>query len=282
VVAQLPRSERMALLDWEGNKPLPIYAQAHLLGLNRSGLYYKPVPLSAEELRLRHRIDEIFTDHPFLGSRRIVATLQREGLLANRKHVIRCMREMGLVAISPKQNTSRAHPERRKFPYLCAGVTALAPDHIWGTDITYVRMRRGWMYLVAVMDWHSRYVISWELDQSLELPFVLEAFKSALSTGRRPVICNSDQGSHFTSDAYTELLEKAGVAISMDGRGRCMDNIFTERLWRSYKYEEVYLHEYESPRECRQRTAAWFDFYNHARPHQALENRTPAEVYFSR
>jgi len=245
-------------------------------------LYYRPVAPSAEEIRLRHRIDELFTDYPFFGSRKMTATLHRDGILVNRKHVVRCMREMGLVAISPRKNTSRSRPGHKKFPYLLRGVTASTPDHIWGTDITYVRMRQGWMYLVAVMDWHSRYVVSWELDQTLELPFVLEAFQSALGKGRRPAICNSDQGSHFTSAAYTDLLEKAGVAVSMDGRGRCMDNIFTERLWRSYKYEEVYLHEYESPRECRQRTAAWFDFYNHARPHQALGNKTPAEVYFLR
>ena len=274
----MSRAERLALLDW--NDPeLPIKTQAELLQLNRSSLYYKPVGPSPEELALKNRIDEIYTAYPFYGSRRITAQLRREGYMVNRKAVQRHMREMGIQGIAPGPNLSRRNSEHRVFPYLLRGVTIEAPNHVWGIDITYIRLMRGWMYLVAIIDWYSRYVVSWEVDQTLEVAFVLEAVKQALSKAR-PVILNSDHGSQFTSPAYIELLQAAGVQISMDGKGRATDNIFTERLWRSLKYEEVYLREYASLREGRRGIGDYFDFYNNRRPHQSLGNRTPAEVYF--
>jgi putative transposase len=188
------------------------------------------------------------------------------------------MRVMGIAGLCPGPNLSRRDHEHRVYPYLLRHLLITAPNHVWGIDITYIRLRAGWLYLVAVLDWHSRYVVSWELDDVLELPFVLRCAQRAL-TQATPVIWNSDQGSHFTSPLYTQPLLDAGVQISMDGRGRALDNIFTERLWRTIKYEEVYLHEYASPREARQQLTAYIQFYNHTRPHQALAYRTPAVVY---
>lgn len=253
-------------------------AQAALLGLNRSTLYYRPVPPSAAEVALKHRIDEIYTAHPYYGSRRVAAVLRREGVVISRRAVRRQMREMGIAGIAPGPHTSRPAPSHPVYPYLLGTVTSAYPNHVWGVDITYVRLQAGWMYLVAVLDWYSRYVVSWDLDQSLELPFVLRAARRALEQAT-PAIWNSDQGSHFTSPQYLALLQAADVRISMDGRGRALDNIFTERLWRTVKYEEVYLHSYESPREARQGLGRYLAFYNQERPHQALGYRTPAEVY---
>ena len=230
---------------------------------------------SPEELALKRRIDELYTAYPFYGSRKIAAVL---GL--NRKRVQRQMREMGIAGIVPGPNTSKPATEHRVFPYLLRHITASYPNHIFGIDITYLRLLNGWMYLVAVLDWFSRYVIAWELSDTLELPFVLTCARAALAQAK-PQIWNSDQGSHFTSPQYTELLLGAGVQISMDGRGRCHDNIFTERLWRSVKYEEVYLTEYAHPREAQGGLSRYFPFYNHERPHQALDYRTPAAIYFS-
>lgn len=269
----------MALLDWE-TRELPIKTQAEFLGLNRSSLYYKPRSPSPEEVRLKHRIDEIYTEYPFYGSRRITAQLRREGWQVNRKAVQRHMREMGLEAIYPGPNLSRRRQEHRVYPYLLRGLAIVAPNQVWGIDVTYIRLLRGWMYLVAILDWYSRYVVSWELDASLEVGFVLTAVERAFQ-GARPEILNSDQGSQFTSPAYIQRVEAAGVKISMDGKGRATDNIFVERLWRTLKYEEVYLHEYTSPREARQGIGRYLEFYNHRRPHQALGYRTPAELYFA-
>ena len=252
-----------------------------MLGLNRSGLYYKPVPPSPEELALKHRIDEIYTAHPFYGSRRITAQLRREGHLVNRKAVQRHMQEMGIAGICPGPNLSRRNSEHQVFPYLLRGLSINAPDHVWGIDITYIRLTRGWLYLVAIIDWYSRYVLSWELDQSLEVGFVLDAMRRALGRAR-PAITNSDQGSQFTSPSYIELLRAAQVQISMDGKGRATDNIFTERLWRSLKYEEVYINEYTSPRQARDGINEYLKFYNMERPHQALGYQTPAEVYHAK
>jgi putative transposase len=204
--------------------------------------------------------------------------LRREGLPVNRKAVVRHMREMGLTAIYPGPNLSKRTQQAAVYPYLLRGLTIARPNQVWGLDITYIRMTSSWLYLVAVLDWYSRYVVAWELDQTLAEAFVLRAVQAALARAR-PEICNSDQGSHFTSRQYTGLLEAAGVRISMDGRGRALDNIFTERLWRSVKYEEVYLHEYTSPREARSGLSRYFAFYNDQRLHQALDYRTPAEVY---
>jgi putative transposase len=276
----LSRTERLGLLEREASD-LPLAAQAQLLGLNRSGLYYRPMGPTAEEVRLRHRIDEIYTQWPFYGSRRIAAVLRREGLVVNRKAVQRLMREMGIAAIYPGPNLSRRRQQEQVHPYLLRGLSITGPDEVWGIDITYIRLRRAWMYLVALMDWFSRYVISWELADSMELGFVLKAVERGFARSR-PGILNSDQGSQFTSPAYIDRVQGAGVRISMDGRGRALDNIFTERLWRTLKYEEVYLHEYDGPRDARQGIGTYLAFYNEQRPHQALGYRTPAEVYAQR
>lgn len=254
---------------------MSLTTQCELLSLNRTSLYYRPVPPTPEELALKRRIDELYTAYPFYGSRKIAVVL---GL--NRKLVQRHMREMGIAGIVPGPNTSRAAAQHLVFPYLLRHLRAGYPNHIFGIDITYIRLLRGWVYLVAVLDWFSRYVLAWELSDTLELPFVLACAQAALAQAT-PTIWNSDQGSHFTSPQYTQLLLAAGVQISMDGRGRARDNIFTERLWRSVKYEEVYLTEYATPRDARQGLSRYFPFYNRERPHQALGYQTPAAVYFA-
>ena len=247
--------------------------------MSRSSLYYRPVGPSVLELALQRRIDEIYTERPFYGSRRMAVTLQREGYAVNRKRIQRCMREMGLWGLAPGPNLSRRRQESRIFPYLLRGLEIVRPNQVWGLDLTYLRLRGGWLYLVAILDWYSRYVVAWELDQTLEIPFVLAAMRQALSQAT-PEICNSDQGSQFTSPQWAALLQEAGVRGSMDGQGRALDNVFVERLWRSVKYEEVYLHDYGSPREARQGLSRYFAYYNNERPHQALAYRTPAEVHF--
>lgn len=273
------RAERQQLIEWE-KRELPVSTQAQLLGLNRSGLYYQPVPPSAREVMIKHRIDEIYTAHPYYGYRRIAAQLQRDDLPINQKTVARYMQEMGLAAIYPGPNLSKRVQQAAISPYLLANTTASAPNHIWGIDITYIRLRAGWMYLVAILDWYSRYVVSWELDQTMQIGFVLEAMQHALAQAR-PQICNSDQGSQFTSPQYTQLLLTHYVRISMDSKGRALDNIFTERLWRTVKYEEVYLKEYVSPRDAREGLTGYLRSYNEERVHQSLEYLTPAEVYFA-
>jgi putative transposase len=277
----LIRSERLALLDMYDNRELPLYIQAKLLSLNRSGLYYKPVPISEASLALRHRIDEIYTRWPFYGTRRITAILEHEGYTVNRKAVQRHMRELGLFAICPGPNLSKRNMQHKVYPYLLRGLSITAPDQVWGTDITYIRLAKGWMYLVAILDWYSRFVVAWELSDTLEAGFVkatvARAFERAI-----PGILNSDQGSQFTCDEYIQLVSSSGVKISMDGRGRAFDNIFTERLWRSVKYEEVYLHDYLSPRDARIGISRYFELYNYSRPHQALNYCTPFDVYSGR
>jgi putative transposase len=253
--------------------------QTELLSLSRSSLYDQPRPPRAEEVQLKHRIDEVYTQSPFYGARRIAAQLQREGMGSNRKTVARYMQEMGIAAIYPGPNVSKRNQKEGIYPYLFRHITSAYPNHIWGIDITYIRLSGGWMYLVAILDWYSRYVVGWELDQTLELPFVLSTVESALGKAV-PVIWNSDQGSHFTSPQYLALLQAATIQMSMDGKGRALDNIFTERLWRTVKYEEVYLHDYLSPREARQALTRYFTLYNQERLHQALDYQTPAEVYF--
>jgi len=262
------------------HEDLSMRAQVELLGLNRSGLYYRPQPPSQEEIQIKHRIDELYTKHPYYGSRRITAQLQLEGVEINRKATQRHMREMGIEGISPGPNLSKRTQKEGIFPYLLRHTNSQYPNHVWGLDITYIRLKASWMYLVAVLDWYSRYVVSWELDQTLEMPFVLTALERALAVAT-PTICNSDQGSHFTSPLYRQLLQEASVQISMDGKGRALDNIFTERLWRTIKYEEVYLHEYESPKDARQHLRDYLQFYNHQRLHQSLNYRPPASVYFA-
>lgn len=253
-------------------------AQTELLSLNRSSLYYRPVAPKPGEVALKHRIDAIYTDRPFYGVRRITAQLRREGMLINHKAVARHMREMGLAALAPGANLSKRAQKAAIYPYLLRDITAQHPNHVWGIDITYIRLREGWMYLVAILDWFSRYIVSWQLDDTLAQPFVLRAVEQALSLAT-PLIINSDQGSHFTSAQYTRLVLAAGVQISMDGRGRALDNIFTERLWRTIKWEEVYLQDYATPRDARRGLSHYLQFYNQERLHQALDYRTPAEVY---
>lgn len=226
-------------------------------------------------------IDATYTDYPFYGSRRIKNELEdRYKLSICREHVQRLTRLMGIEAIYPKPKTSVPHPEHRKYPYLLSTVTASFPNHVWGTDITYVKLEDGWAYLVALIDWYSRYVLSWELSLSMETDFCSAALETAL-TAATPAIHNSDQGVQFTDRDYTGRLAERGIAISMDGRGRCMDNIFTERLWRTVKYEDIYLKSYRTIDEARGGLTAYFSFYNTKRRHQSLDYRTPAEVYFS-
>jgi putative transposase len=274
------REERQQLIDWE-KRELPITTQAQLLGLSRSGLYYEPVPPSAQEVALKHRIDEIYTAHPYYGYRRIAAQLHREGIAVNQKTVARYMQEMALAAIYPGPNLSKRAHQGAIYPYLLTNVTASAPNHIWGIDITYIRLRSSWMYLVAILDWYSRYVVSCELDQSMQQSFVMQTMQRALALAK-PQICNSDQGSQFTSSPYTQLLLAHEVRISMDSKGRALDNIFTERLWRTIKYEEVYLKDYATPREARAGLTDYLRFYNEERVHQSLEYHTPAEIYFGK
>ena len=261
------------------NQRLSVREQARLLGLNRSGLYYRKKLPSKEEVALKHRIDEIYTRHPFYGSRRIAVTLQQAGQHISRKRVQRYMREMRLVGIAPRKSLSKRHPGHQIYPYLLRNVTTQRLNHIWGMDITYIRLKHGWLYLSAIMDWYSRYVVAGSLSQTLTQPFVMEAVEQAFQQAV-PEIFNSDQGSQFTSLQYTRRLLSAGTRISMDGRGRALDNIFTERLWRSVKYEEVYLKDYQTPKEARAELREYFQFYNFERPHQSPAYKTPAQVYF--
>lgn len=273
----MTRDERRKLVEWE-REELPIITQSELLGLNRSSLYYKPVQSTPKEIKIKHRIDEIYTKYPFYGSRRIAVCLKREGCLVNRKRVQRHMQEMGIAGVCPGPNLSRRNLEHKIHPYLLRNLRVERVNQVWGIDITYIRLVSGWLYMVAVLDWYSRFVVSWELDQSLEMGFVQEAVNRALGKSK-PEIWNSDQGSHFTSEWYINRLKEKEIRISMDGKGRALDNIFTERLWRTIKYEEVYLKEYSSPREARQSLTQFMSFYNDERPHSKLGNKTPAEVY---
>jgi putative transposase len=258
---------------------LPLLWQADLLSLSRGSLYYKPHPVCSQEVHIKHRWDELFTAHPFLGSRKVVAILAGEGIAVGRHTIRRYRQQMGLETIYPKPNLSRpGGPQHRVYPYLLRDLVISQPNQVWGVDITYIRLSQGWMYLVAFLDWYSRYVVAWELSQTLEMDFVLACSEAALGV-TTPQIINSDQGSHFTSGRFIRRFLSAGAQISMDGRGRYMDNVFTERLWRSVKYEEVYLSEYGSPREARQGLSRYLSFYNVGRPHQALGYKTPAQVY---
>lgn len=229
-------------------------------------------------------IDEIYTEFPYYGSRRIKYELRKSHkIIANRKHIQRLMREMGIEAIYPKKKYNLSNPDNlhKKYPYLLRNFTINRPNQVWGTDITYLKLNRGFAYLTAIMDWFSRYVIAWEVSNSLEIGFVVQNLQSALKTDI-PEIHNSDQGSHFTSSQYTDTLEQNNIQISMDGRGRCMDNIFTERLWRSVKYEDIYIKSYDNSQEARIGLGDYFYKYNNRRPHQSLGNLTPAEVYFNK
>jgi putative transposase len=261
-----------------GHQELSVRRQCELLGLSRASLYYEPAGEAPENLRLMRLSDEEYTAHPFYGSRRMTAWLARRGEAVNRKRVQRLLRVMGLEAIYPRPRLSRAGQGHRVYPYLLRGVSVGRADQVWSTDITYVPMAKGFMYLAAVIDWYSRFVVAWRLSNTLEGTFCLEMLDEALGRGC-PEIFNTDQGSQFTAAAFTGRLERAGVAVSMDGRGRCLDNVFVERLWRAVKYEDVYLRGYETVPELGSGLGRYFGFYNEERVHQALEYRTPAEVY---
>jgi putative transposase len=260
---------------------LSIRRQCELLGVNRSSLFYKPMGESEENLQLMRLLDEQYTRTPFYGSRKMTEWLGTQGYKVNRKRISRLMEVMGIEAVYPKPKLSQPGEGHKIYPYLLRGVTVDRPDQVWSTDITYIRMGQGFVYLVAVMDWYSRYVLSWSLSLTMEIDFCIEALRSALRRGR-PEIFNSDQGSQFTSEKFTDELAVKDIAISMDGRGRCMDNIFIERLWRSLKYEEVYLKDYESVKEARTGIDRYLRFYNQERLHQSLDYRTPVAIYQAR
>ena len=273
----MSRAERKAKVDRKHGK-LSIREQCQLLEVNRAMLYYKATGQREETLDLLKRIDKLFTDAPFLGARRLREMLRHQGYHVSRNRVRRLMKLLGIEAIYPKPRTSIPNDEHKIFPYLLRGLTINKPDQVWATDVTYIPMHKGFVYLIAVMDWYSRYVLSWELSNSLDTTFCVEALKSALKLNK-PEIFNTDQGSQFTAQDFQAPLKEARIRISMDGRGRWMDNVFVERLWRSIKYEEVYLHAYESIKEARTLIGRWFNFYNYQRPHQSLDYKTPYQIY---
>ena len=262
---------------------LSLRRQCSLLGLHRSTYYYQPSGESDENQSLMLEIDKIYTRSPFFGSRKIAKELNRTEKWrdVDRKRVSRLMRLMGIEAIYPKPRLSKSDDAHKKYPYLLRGLAITRPNQVWSTDITYIPTAKGFVYLTAIIDWYSRYVLSWELSNSLEASFCVKALKRALSLYGRPEIFNTDQGSQFTSEDFTGLLEGQGIRISMDGKGRCLDNIFIERLWRSVKYEEVYLKEYSTLPDARTGLELYFSFYNESRLHQALGYKTPMEVYFA-
>jgi len=261
--------------------PLPVTRQARLLQLSRSSAYYEPVGTNKSDLALMAAIDEIHMKLPFYGIRRLRGELLGRGFDVGRQHVATLMRLMGIQALCPKRRTTRPHPGHKLYPYLLRGMDITAAGQVWCADVTYLPMARGFCYLVAVMDWASRRVLSWRVSNSLDASFCIEALEEALDRYEAPEIFNTDQGAQFTSEGFTSLLTSRGIRVSMDGRGRWMDNVFIERLWRSVKYEEVYLKGYESIPEARKELAAYFGFYNMRRRHQGLEDRTPDEVYWS-
>lgn len=258
---------------------LSVSRQCALLEIARSSFYYRPRPESAEELDLLKRLDRIFTDHPVYGSRRLQVALLREGLSVGRRRVRRLMRKLGLWAVRPKRNTSKRHPKHKVYPYLLRGKTIDQPNQVWAADITYLAMRQGFLYLVAIIDWATRRVLSWRLSNTLTAGFCVEALSEALTRFGKPGIFNTDQGAQFTGGEFTQMLTDHGVEISMDGRGRCHDNIFVERLWWTVKHEWVYLRPAANGIEQKRSLAEFFDWYNLRRPHQALGWRTPDEAY---
>jgi putative transposase len=270
--------DRRAKVERAGSD-VSVRRQCALLNVARSGVYRPRPEPDAQDLVLMRRIDELYLEKPFYGSRRMTFDLNEEGRGVNRKRVQRLMRLMGLEALVPRPGTSKAAPGNKIYPYLLRGVTISEPNHVWASDITYIPMATGFLYLVAVIDWASRAVLSWRLSNTLDSRFCIEALEEALARHGKPRIFNTDQGAQFTSAAFTGKLGAAGVAISMDGRGRFMDNIFIERLWRSIKYEEVHLKAYANGREARAGIGAWIEFYNFRRPHQAMNNQMPMAVW---
>lgn len=274
-------SEKRACIDPD-HKSLSIRRQCELIDLPRSSYYreQKSARESEENLALMRLIDEEYTRHPFYGSRNMRDYLRRQGHKVNRKRVQRLMQKMGIQSIAPKPNTSKPHPEHKIYPYLLRNLDIICPDQVWCSDITYIPLPGGFVYLTAVMDWYSRYVLSWEISVTMDSSFCVSALESALRRHGRPEIFNTDQGAQFTSNDFTTTLLDHDVLISMDGKGRAMDNIFIERLWRSVKYEEIYLKEYGSVNELIKSLKSYFDFYNNERPHSGHDGRTPAEVYW--
>jgi putative transposase len=260
-------------------KDLSVRRQCALLNLARSGIYRPKPAVAASDLTVMRRIDELHLELPFYGSRRMTFELNKEGRGVNRKRVQRLMRLMGIEALVPRPGTSKAAPGNKIYPYLLRGLAIVEPNHVWSADITYVPMAHGFLYLVAIIDWASRAVLAWRVSNTMDTSFCLAALEEALARYGRPKIFNTDQGAQFTSAAFTGKLEAAGVAISMDGRGRFMDNIFIERLWRSIKYEEIHLKAYADGREARAGIGDWMNFYNFRRPHQAQGNQTPMAVW---
>jgi putative transposase len=261
---------------------LSVVRQCVLLGLARSGIYYQPRPVSAEDLALMRHIDEPHLEHPFAGARMLRDILRSEGYPVGRKHVATLMRKMGIEALYRKPNTSRRHPAHRIYPYLLRNVTVDRPNQAWAADITYIPMAHGFMYLFAVIDWYSRRVLAWRLSNTLTTDFCLEAVTEAITRYGVPEIFNTDQGCQFTSAEFTGLLQHHGIQISMDGKGRWVDNVFVERLWKSVKYENVYLHAYDSVSEVKAGLSGYFSFYNERRPHRSLDGQTPDSIYFGR
>ena len=269
---------RLSLVD-RADGELSIVAQCRMLKVARSTLYWRPAAASEDDLRLMRLIDEQYLSAPFYGSRRMVAVLRRDGWTVNRKRVRRLMRLMGIEAIYQKPNTSRPHPDHKVYPYLLRGLAIDRPNQVWCADITYIPLAKGFVYLVAVMDWFSRRVLAWRVSIGMETAFCVEALQEAMNLYGAPEIFNTDQGVQFTSAAFIDELAARGVRISMDGKGRFLDNIFIERLWRSLKYEEVFIKAYGSVREARGGIGVWLIFYNDVRLHQALGYRTPREIF---
>ena len=260
---------------------LPLTRQSEILALSRSSLYYEAVPVSDRDIELMRLIDEIHLKHPYMGSRSIRDQLQDKGHQVGRQHVSTLMKKMGITAMYKKPKTSQPHPDHKVYPYLLRGLEITRANQVWAADITYIPMARGFCYLMAVMDWASRKVLAWRLSNTLDASFCVEALQKALQRYGTPEIFNTDQGSQFTSDDFTGILQKRGISISMDGKGRWMDNVFIERLWWSVKYQDVYLKAYESIAEARKGLTKYFDFYNRSRRHQSLDRRTPDDVYWS-
>jgi len=269
--------EKRMLID-KNHPELSVADQCQLLGLARSNYYHEPLGETLLNIQLMHRLDELYTKYPFYGIRKMTEVLQQEGNLVNPKRVHRLMRKMGIQAIYQKPNLSKKHPEHRIYPYLLRGLSITCPNQVWSSDITYIRLQGGFVYLVAVIDWYSRYVLSWELSNSLDKNFCLMALEKALKQSI-PSIFNTDQGSQFTSEDFTGNLIKNNILVSMDGRGRYLDNIFVERLWRTVKYEDIYLKGYSTMSETYQGLSNYFNFYNNDRLHQSLDYRTPAQMY---
>jgi len=260
---------------------LPVTRQAELLNVSRGSVYYLPKPMGDADLKLMRRIDELHLEHPFAGSRMLRDLLRQEGVHVGRKHVATLMRKMGIEALYRRPNTSRKHPDHPIYPYLLRHLAVTRPNQVWAMDITYIPMRKGFVYLAAVIDWCSRKVLSWRVSITMETDFCIEAVEEAIHRYGTPDIFNTDQGSQFTSEAFTGLLKQHGIRISMDGQGAWRDNVFVERLWKSVKYEEVYLKAYNTVSEARTSIGKYFEFYNRRRPHSSLDRMTPEQFYFN-